>query len=195
MKEIIRLAQEYQDRAWEVVRDTRIIEIWQSVGAEVNLVGSLRTGLLIRNRDVDFHIYTRPFKLADSFAAIARLAENPRIKKIAYANLLEAEDRCVEWHASYEDRQGDFWQIDMIHILPESRYAGWFEKVADRIKAVLEERTREAILSIKNAVPEGTKVPGIKIYMAVLRDGVRSYERFVDWDRQHPAEGIVDWSP
>ena len=32
------------------------------------------------HRDIDFHIYSSPLRLADSFAAMARLAENNRIR-------------------------------------------------------------------------------------------------------------------
>lgn len=41
MKEIIELAAKNQQKAWEVVRKTDIINIWKSIGAEINLVGSI----------------------------------------------------------------------------------------------------------------------------------------------------------
>lgn len=97
------------------------------------------------------------------------VVRNPRIRRITYANLLDAEDLCLEWHAWYEDPRGDTWQIDMIHIAKVSRYAGYFERVADRINAVIDEEQRDAILSIKYAIPEGRQVMGVKIYMAVNR--------------------------
>lgn len=195
MSDVVRIAEERQKRAWEIVREAGIVEIWTSFGAQVNLVGSLRTGLLISNRDVDFHIYTRPFRLSDSFAAIAGIAGNGKVRKIAYENRLGTEEKCVEWHAWYEAGPGETWQIDMIHILYESRYAGWFEKVAGRIRAVLTDETRQAILSIKNAMPEGKKVAGIRVCMAVIRDGVRTYEEFEDWERRNRDDGIISWIP
>lgn len=109
-----------------MIQETGVVEIWSSIGATVNLVGSLKTGLLVARRDIDFHIYTNPFKFSDSFLAISRLAENKRVKTIEYKNLLEAEDKCIEWHANYEDENRSSWQIDMIHILNESPYAGFF---------------------------------------------------------------------
>lgn len=195
MTDVFEIAKEHQSRAWEVVREARILEAWKSIGAEINLVGSLRTGLLIRHLDIDFHIYTEPMDISDSFRAIATLAPNPRIRRIEYANLLDAEDRCLEWHAWYEDPRGDTWQIDMIHIVRASRYAGWFEQVADRINAVIDEEQREAVLSIKYAIPKDRKVMGVKIYMAVMRDGVRDYPQFVEWEKRHPEEGIFTWMP
>lgn len=195
MKDVFRIADEYQRRAWAVVQDTRVQEIWQALGAEINLVGSLRTGLLIRHRDIDFHIYTDPLLLSDSFRAVAMLAENRGIREITYRNLLDTPEMCLEWHASYDDPHGDTWQIDMIHISRASPYAGWFEDVAARIQAALNDELREAILTIKYAVPDDRKVPGVKIYMAVMRDDVRSYDEFVEWEKRHPEGGILLWAP
>ncbi|QTA93978.1 phosphoglycerate mutase family protein [Desulfonema magnum] len=195
MNQIFELADLMQKKAWDIIEDTNIIEIWSSVGATINLVGSLETGLLINSRDIDFHIYTNPFRLADSFSAISRLAENKHIKTISYANLTEAEDKCVEWHAFYEDSEGDSWQIDMIHILNESPYAEHFEKVAERISEVLTQETREAILRIKNSIPVENKVMGIEIYKAVIESGIRDAKSFLRWKAQNPEEGIVTWIP
>ena len=195
MKQIYEIAESMQKKAWDVIKDTDIIEIWSSIGATVNLVGSLKMGLLINNRDIDFHIYTTPFKLSNSFSAISRLAENKRIVTISYANLLEAEDKCVEWHAFYEDQDGHSWQIDMIHILNESPYVGHFEKVAERVCRVLTPETRGDILKIKNCIPIEKKVMGIQIYRAVIECGIRDINAFWQWKEQNPDEGIIKWIP
>lgn len=195
MDHIFEMAETIQKRAWKIIEDTDIIKIWSSIGATINLVGSLKTGLLIKNQDIDFHIYTNPFKLSDSFLAVARLAENKRIRTVHYTNLLEAEDQCLEWHATYEGQDGDLWKIDMIHILNESPYAGYFEKVAERISAVLTPETREAILRIKYSIPEDKKVMGILVYRAVIESGVRDMDVFWQWLEQHQDEGIVNWIP
>ena len=81
---IFELAKRNQQKAWEIIEDTRIVRIWEGIGAKVNLVGSLRTGLLMKHRDIDFHIYTSPLDLSASFRAMAELAENTSIKKIEY---------------------------------------------------------------------------------------------------------------
>lgn len=88
MEKIIELAKQNQEKAWNIIEELKIIEIWQSVGAEINLIGSLKTGLLVKNKDIDFHIYSSPISLADSFRAIAEIAQNSRIKRIEYSNLL-----------------------------------------------------------------------------------------------------------
>ena len=195
MKELLEKAEERQKEAWAVIEESDVISHWSSIGATINLVGSLKTGLLINNRDVDFHIYTSPFKLSDSFSAISKLAENERVKTIEYANLIEAEDRCISWQARYEDQNNNMWQIDMIHILDDSPYVGYFENVAERISAVLTQETREAILRIKDAIPLDKKVPSIQVYQAVIRDGIRELEDFWQWKEQNQDDGIITWAP
>ena len=44
MEHILELAEKNQREAWEVIRKTDIMNIWKSVGAEINLVGSLNMG-------------------------------------------------------------------------------------------------------------------------------------------------------
>ena len=82
---IFDIAKQNQEKAWQVIKNTNIIQIWEDAGAKINLVGSLRTGLLMKHRDIDFHIYSSPLNLTDSFQAMARLAENPSIKRIECA--------------------------------------------------------------------------------------------------------------
>ena len=195
MNELTKIAAANQQRAREVIRDSGLEAAWRSVGGEPNLVGSLRTGLLMTHHDIDFHIYSSPLRLADSFAAMARLAENSRIRSITFNNLLDAPDQCLEWHAWYADADDQLWQIDMIHMPRGSAYDGYFERVADRIAAVLTDRTRETILRLKYETPEAEKIMGIEYYQAVLRDGVGTYTEFEAWRAAHPVTGILEWMP
>lgn len=192
---ILELAKRNQQKAWEIIEDTRIVRIWEGIGAKVNLVGSLRTRLLMKHRDIDFHIYTSPLDLSASFRAMAELAENTSVKKIEYTNLLHTAEACIEWHAWYQDMEGELWQMDMIHIQEGSRYDGYFERVAERISAVLTDEMRLAILKLKYETPDTEKIMGVEYYQAVIQDGVRSYPEFEEWRRLHPAVGVVEWMP
>ena len=192
---ILELAKRNQQKAWEIIEDTRIVRIWEGIGAKVNLVGSLRTRLLMKHRDIDFHIYTSPLDLSASFRAMAELAENTSVKKIEYTNLLHTAEACIEWHAWYKDMEGELWQMDMIHIQEGSRYDGYFERVAERISAVLTDEMRLAILKLKYETPDTEKIMGVEYYQAVIQDGVRSYPEFEEWRRLHPAVGVVEWVP
>lgn len=196
VNEILQLAELNQVKAWEVIKEARIFNAWESIGAEVNLIGSLKTGLLISNLDIDFHIYTSPFKQKDSFLAMATLAENPRIKRINLKNLLDTPEKCLEWHAWYQVHTGETWRIDMIHFHPGSPYVGRFEIVADRILAVLTNETREAILSIKHsAALLEPRIKGIEITMAVIRDGISTYDDFIEWRKNQVFPEIIAWIP
>lgn len=193
--DIFEIAKQNQEEAWKVVENSGVVKAWESIGAEVNLVGSLRTGLLMKHRDIDFHIYSSPLTLSNSFQAMALLAENPNVKKIECVNLLHTVEECVEWHAFYQEPDGECWQIDMMHIKRGSRYDGYFEQVADRIAAVLTDETRQAILQLKYDTPETEKAMGVEYYQAVIRDGVRNYADFEEWRRQHPVTGVIEWMP
>jgi len=195
MDSILAIAEQNQQRAREIINDTGIIECWQCVDATVNLIGSLKTGLLMKHRDIDFHIYTPIMKIADSFKAVAMLAENPRIKNITFTNLLDTEEECLEWHAWYRDTDNQLWQIDMIHIVKGSRYDGYFEKVTERISSVLTAETREAILKLKYETPDEEKIMGIEYYIAVIRDDIRTYTDFARWRKEIPQSDILEWMP
>ncbi|NDV47032.1 phosphoglycerate mutase family protein [Paludibacter sp. 221] len=193
--DLLKTADENQKRAFEIIKELRLVEIWQMHGARANLIGSVPNALIMKNKDIDFHIYSDAFSITDSFAAIAEIAKNSRIKRISYDNLLDTDEMCIEWHAWYQGTDNETWQIDMIHILNESPYAGKMEEVTRRIKEILTPEMRLSILSIKNDIPDSEKTMGIVIYMAVIRDGIRNYEEFIHWKQQQQLNAIIDWMP
>jgi len=195
MEDILKLAEENQRRARIVVEKSNVINIWQSVGAEINLVGSLKTGLLMKHRDIDFHLYTSPLDIRQSFSAMSQLALNPNITHIEYTNLIDTDEQCIEWHAWNKDDFGDIWQLDMIHMLKGSQYDGFFEKVAERINAVATKEQRESILKLKYQTPDTEKIMGIEYYMAVIRDGIRNYTDFQEWRKNYSPEEGMQWMP
>ncbi len=194
-EEILKLAQQNQQQAWQVIAETDVIGCWQSINARVNLIGSLKTGLLMKHRDIDFHIYTPKLDVVESFSAVSLMAKHPGIAAVEYANLSNAEDACLEWHAKYCDPNGNLWQIDMIHMADGSRWDGYFEKIAERIEKVMTPKQKETILRLKFETPDDVKIAGIEYYMAVLRDGIEDYEQFVKWRQANPLTGIADWMP
>lgn len=195
MDTILDLAKENQRRAFQVIEKTNIISIWQSVGTEINLVGSLKTGLLVKHRDIDFHIYSTPLDILQSFSAMSKLALNPNITHIEYTNLIDTEEECIEWHAWYRDEYSDIWQIDMIHILKGSRYDGFFENVAARINAVATEEQRKTIMKLKYETPDTEKIMGIEYYIAVMRDGICDFQNFQEWRKSYSPEDGMKWLP
>lgn len=193
--EILDLSGSNQRRAWDIIRRLDIMKIWADAGAEAHVVGSLAMGLIMTHRDIDIHVYSSPLTVEGSFAAMARLVVNAAIKKIECRNLLDTDEACIEWHAWYDDGDGGPWQIDIIHILKGSRYDGFFERMAERIKAALTDETRLAILRLKAETPEDVHIMGVEYYQAVLRGGVRTLADFIRWRQEHPVTGIVEWMP
>lgn len=194
MENILELAEKNQQKAREIINKVGIVESWQSIGAEINLVGSLANGLLMKHRDIDFHIYTPVMSIRDSFAAMTEIAAHPGVINITYNNLLATEDGCLEWHARYEDDEGELWQIDMMHILRGSKYDGYFEKVAAAVKEKISDEQRYTVLLLKYQTPDDIKIPGIEYYLAVMRDGITDWNNFIHWHKNVDA-GIIEWIP
>ena len=115
--------------------------------------------------------------------------------QMTYRNLAGTPEECLEWHADYRAEDGALWTLDMIQIRKGSRYDGVFEKIAERIEAVLTPETRRTILHLKYAADETEHVMGIEYCRAVLEGGVSTPEEFRAWRRAHPVEGILEWSP
>lgn len=193
--DIIELAEQNQQNAWKILDETGIIPAWERIGATVHLVGSLKSGLLMKSRDIDLHIYTGQLDISESFSVMQELAERLSLKEIQYKNLIHTEEECIEWHALYEDQELHTWKFDLIHIRKGSKYDGVVEKVTDTIAKLLTPGLRETILRIKYEVPDGIMIPGIEIYHAVFTGGVRSYEELERWRREHPLTHSLDWLP
>ncbi len=195
MERFLELAETNLRKAHEIIERVDIHGIWQSIGAEVRPIGSVAMGLMMKHRDIDFHVYSESLTAEESFRAMSRLSENPAIERIECRNLLATAEACIEWHAWYRDTDGEVWQIDMIHILKGSRYDGYFERMAERISAVMTESQRRTILRLKYETPDNEKIMGIEYYQAVIRDNVASYAEFAEWRKRNPAVGIVEWMP
>ncbi len=192
---LLEISARMEKRAREIVDDTKVVDIWRSVGAEINSVGSLKMGLIMKHRDIDFHIYSSPLDVPESFFAMAKLATNPRIERIEYVNLIQTEEACIEWHAWYRDRADETWQRDMIHILKGSQYDGYMERVSDRILQVMTPEMKQTILRLKYDTPDEEKIAGIEYYQAAIRGGVNDYDEFVRWRKTHPLDGVLQWIP
>ena len=192
---ILELAIQNQQTAWKILEDTRIIPTWENIGATVHLVGSLQTGLLMKNRDIDLHIYTDSLDISESFSVIQDLAKRLHLKEVLYKNGIDTEEECIEWHALYEDKEMNTWKFDMIHIRKGSKYDGVVEQVTDALVKQITPKIRNIILQIKFDIPDGTTIPGIEIYHAVFAGGVRSYEELQLWRRTNPLKNSLDWLP
>lgn len=196
MEELLEISNRNLAKARAIIDELGIEQAWTGIGATANLVGSVRTGLMMDHLDIDYHVYSEPFRITDSFAAVARIAADDRISEVIYRNLLNEEDRCLAWHLRYRDDEGRPWVIDMMHIMNDSRYAGKFERVADRISAVMTAETRLKILGLKREVfRRGAAIHGTEIYRAVIEQGITGLDELLAWKKGRPEEGIIVWEP
>jgi predicted nucleotidyltransferase len=193
--DILELAKQNQQAAYQLLEDTGIIPAWESIGATVYIVGSLKSGLMMRNKDIDLHVYTENLDISESFSVMQKLAERLPLKEIQYINGIDTEEECIEWHALYEDKDKNSWKFDMIHIRKGSKYDGVVERVTEAIARRLTPELRKTILQIKSDVPSGLMIPGIEIYHAVFEGNVTSYEGLVQWRKTNPLTNSLDWLP
>lgn len=181
-------------QARRVLAESGIIGIWTEAGCRVNLVGSLRMGLLAAHRDIDLHVYSGGINEESSFAVAAKIARLPGVREIRCINGLHTEERCVAWHVIY-DFGGEQWQIDIIHIEEGSAYDGYFEHMADRIVEVMTPAQRDTILRLKFEAPEGCDFHGVEYYEAVIADGVSTFDELARWVAGHRLKPLYYWIP
>jgi len=195
--DILKIAERNSQAAWEVLNHTRIIPAWERIGASVNIVGSLKSGLMMKNLDIDLHIYTEKVNIEESFSVMQKLAESLSLREINYINLTDTDEECIEWHTRYEDWNGKIWKFDMIHIRKGSKYDGVVERTTEEIIRKLTPELKQTILQIKSDIPSGESIPGIEIYMAVFSGKVRSFEEFKEWRKSHPLtmSDSMGWQP
>lgn len=191
--DILELAARNQQAAQKIVKESGIIQAWENIGATVHLVGSLKSGLMMKNIDVDMHIYTEKLDIAESFSVIQKLAEKLPLREIIYRNGIHTEEECIEWHMLYEGAINC--KFDMIHIRKGSKYDGTVEKVTEAIIKQLTPEIRQTILQIKYEVPDNVLIPGIEIYQAVFSGKVRNYKELEKWRKAHPLTNSLDWLP
>lgn len=196
MNELEQRSERLAGEARRLIERLGLVAAWNAIGAEVHVVGSLAMGLMMTHRDIDLHIYPDSLDAAASFRAVAAIAAVPGVRRAEFADLSDTDEACLEWHLFYrESPNAPEWQIDMIVILRGSKYDGFFERVAERIRAVLTAESRRTILALKDQTPPTEKIAGIEYYQAVLRDGVQNWDEFVRWRNAHPPGEIVEWMP
>lgn len=195
MEELLRLAELRKARARRLLKEVGVTAAWEAIGADVSLVGSLRSGLLMTHRDIDVHLYTETLNPEESFRALARICAHPAVTGMEFRNLAETGECCFEFHLSVRDERGDLWRVDMIQIRRGSKYDGFFETVADRILAALTPETKRTILMLKCAAPQSARIMGIEYCRAVMEGGVRSWPEFIAWRAMNPVSGILTWRP
>lgn len=193
-QEIFDLALAMQQRANNVLEKSGIAEIWKRNGCRVNLVGSLRMGLLASHRDIDLHVYSKNVTEESSFAIAAQISKLPDVTEIKCINGLHSNEHCMAWHIFYKYEE-QIWQFDVIHIEEGTEYDGFFEEMADKIVAKMTPAQKEMILKLKFETPEGTLFHGVEYYEAVIADGIDNMDSFKEWIIEHRKKPMYYWMP
>ena len=192
---LLELSKHIRQSALCVLNDLDIVNRCRYIGGKANIVGSLKSDLMLNNRDIDIHIYTGEPMVEKSFSFMKEIAKSKAVRDIQYKNLLDTNEECIEWHLWYEAEEGVTWKLDIIHLRKGSLYDGYIEKVTDKIIERLTPETKEAILRIKYGLGEKSNVPGIQIYHAVLEHGIKKYADFIQWSEKNPVDTVLEWMP
>lgn len=144
----------------------------------------IANGLLAAHRDVDLHVYSKGITIESSFATAAKIAANPNVVETKCINGLHTDEHCVAWHFLYR-YGGELWQFDVIHIEEQTRYDGFFEKMADRIVEVMTPEQRDTILRLKFEAPADADWQGVEYYEAVIADGIADLSGLTRWIEVH----------
>lgn len=192
--EILERAFANQERALSVLNESGIAEVWKSNGCRVNLIGSLRMGLLASHRDIDLHVYSKGISEESSFAVAAQIAKIPGVTEIKCINGLHTHEHCMAWHIFYHF-DGEIWQFDVIHIEEGTHYDGFFERMAERIMEVMTPAQKETILRLKFDTPTDKDYHGVEYYEAVIADGVDNMPDFEKWIAEHRKKPLYYWIP
>ena len=193
-QEVFYLAFVNQERARGVLVSSGIADVWERNGCRVNLVGSLRMGLLASHRDIDLHVYSKWITEEGSFAIAAQVARLPGVTEIRCINGLHTDEHCVAWHIFYRC-DDEVWQFDVIHIEEGTEYDGFFERMADRIVEVMTSGQKEIILRLKFEAPSGSDFHGVEFYEAVIADGISNMVEFEEWVTDHRKKPMYYWIP
>lgn len=183
-----------QEKAHLVLRASGIADIWKNHGCRVNLIGSLRMGLLVSHRDIDLHVYSKVITEESSFSIAAEIAKIPGVTEIKCINGLHTDEKCIAWHIFYM-YEGEIWQFDVIHIEEGSKYDGYFERMAERILEVMTPAQKETILKLKFETPENKNFHGVEYYEAVIADGITNMVDFEEWVKTHRKKPLYYWIP
>lgn len=195
MKEYLSVALKNQQRAFEILTESKIIDLWQINGCKVNLIGSLAMKLLVKHLDIDLHVYSSEITEESSFAIVSQMAKDVRVKEIKCVNGLHTDEHCIAWHISYEDKDSRIWQIDIIHIESGTQYDGYFEKMAERINERLSDEQRDTILRLKYETPDGEEIHGVEYYRAVMEENISTLSELRTWISANRNPGGSYWIP
>jgi hypothetical protein len=169
------------EKANKIISRLEIVELCYKYDCEANLIGSVATGLLMSNLDIDFHIYPKSFSINKIYTLIGKMAEKEEIIRTSCYNFVNSNDKSLDWHVHYMDEYNEDCKIDMIFIKHDSVYIGKAEKIVEKIKQNMTEIQKKNILKLKwEGNKEQIEYKGMEIYKAVIEYGIETIEEFIE---------------
>ena len=181
-----------QERAKRVLMESGLADVWERNGCHVNLVDSLRMGLLTSHRDIDLHVYSKGITEESSFAIMAQIAKLPDATEIKCINGLHTEEHYMTWHVFYR-YDDEIWQFEVIHIEEGTEYEGSFESIADRILEIITPTQKDTILRLKFETQFDKDYNGVENYEAMIANGIANMKDFEEWVTDHRKKPMYFW--
>jgi len=111
-------------------------EAWESLGAKIRGVGSFRSGLMIKDHDIDLHLYTETLDIPQTLRALEPILASPKTLRLTYINGADNSEHCLEWHLQFKDEAGEKWTVDMMQILANSDLDGFLRTQQKRLSTL-----------------------------------------------------------
>lgn len=181
--------------ASKVLRESQVLEAWEGIGGKIRGVGSFRSDLMMKHRDIDLHVYTDTLDVTKVLRALSPVIASKQTTALSYVNGADTGEHCLEWHLLRKDEDGCEWKIDMIQILAGTVYDGVMEDNTEAVIDALTPEFRKRILALKSECPDDMKICGIEFCKAVMTDHVSSWRQFMEWRKSNPPVALMDWKP
>ena len=193
--EINLLAEAKQSEAFKVYEESGIPRVWEDAGCRVNIIGSLKMGLLVTHNDIDLHVYSKNITEESTFAIASKMSALSGVIEMTSINGLHTDEQCMAWHVKYKTGNGEIWKFDIIHIEEGTAYDGFFENMAKRITETMTQEHRDTILRLKCETPSDEEIHGVEYYEAVIADNIDSLDKLRTWIVEHRKKIPYYWVP
>lgn len=186
MSELIEKQNILQKEAFSVLDKLHLLDFLSKFG-NAKIIGSMALGLMTW-RDIDIDVAMDELKENEYFQTVHYLFGNSEVKRLTLADNRTLTENLksrgipesIYLGVFTKAEENDEWKID-IRFFEGSLMAA--EKYIEEVKSKLNERNREIILEIKNAVClhlkyKNKEVRGWHVYNAVLGERVKNIDEF-----------------
>lgn len=186
MEEFEQISVHNMQTAQIIINELDMVNICNEFDCKANLIGSVATGLLMNNLDIDYHIYPKHFDIKKIYSLIGKIAEKKGITETSCYNFLDTNDKSLDWHIKLKNKNNENWMIDMIFLRNDSPYVGKAEKIVENINRHMSESHKKSILRLKwESSNEQLKYKAIEIYKAVIEYGIETLKDFIEWQNMN----------